>query len=141
LGKAIKPIITKDLFMFNSIDRLIGSTLLLISTLAFIFFVATFPTQGHALELYNYKDGQTATTTMNKATLEKLWQSAQPTCLKDGAKLLGVNKAFKDNGLGYRDCSSSKARKKIHSALGFTVNVVKLHELPVSMIRELKGKK
>ena len=87
------------------------------------------------------KDNSTVKSVYTKQTLNTLWKSSQPACIKDGAKLIGVNKAYMKNDLGYRDCSSSKSRKKVHKALGFSVVVIKLHELPTELIREIKGKK
>lgn len=120
-------------------DRTIGASLLGLTAIAFVLMIASFPVQ--ALELYNYKDGASSVQTVSKQQVEKAWSTSTPTCLKDGAKLLGVNKAFKDNGLGYRDCSNSAKRKRVHKAQGFQVVVFKLSELPLDMIKTIKAKK
>lgn len=113
-------------------------TLTLLALTVYSFFAML---DAQAIELYNYKDNSTVKSVYTKQTLNTLWKSSQPACIKDGAKLIGVNKAYMKNDLGYRDCSSSKSRKKVHKALGFSVVVVKLHELPTELIREIKGKK
>lgn len=120
-------------------DKTIGGTLLGLTLVAFISMITSF--KAHSLELYNYKDGASSVKTVTQAQVEKAWSTATPTCLKDGAKLIGVNKAFKDNGLGYRDCSNSASRKRVHRAQGFQVTVFKLSELPLEMIKTIKAKK
>ncbi len=120
-------------------DRTIGGTLLGLTLVAFISMITSF--KAHSLELYNYKDGASSVKTVTKAQINKAWAATTPTCLKDGAKLIGVNKAFKDNGLGYRDCSNSANRKRVHKAQGFQVVVFKLSELPLEMIKTIKARK
>lgn len=109
----------------------------------FILSVAFFilATTASGIELLSYKDSNTGLHTYDASTITKIWESDVPACIKDGAKLVGVNSAFKKRNLGYRDCSSSKQRKKIHNALGIQVVYIKLSELPVDMIREIKGVK
>lgn len=120
-------------------DKTIGGTLLGLTLVAFVAMISSFPAQ--ALELYNYKDGASSVKTVTKSQIESAWSSATPVCLKDGAKLIGVNKAFKDNALGYRDCSNSASRKRVHKAQGFQVTVFKLSELPIEMIKTIKARK
>lgn len=127
----------KDKKMMN--DRTIGGTLLGLTLVAFISMITSF--KAHSLELYNYKDGASSVKTVTKGQIEKAWSANQPVCLKDGAKLIGVNSAYKNAGLGYRDCSNSKARKRVHTAQGFQVTVFKLSELPLEMIKTIKSKK
>ena len=95
----------------------------------------------HAINVYNYKDGQTSIKSMSTSQVESIWSAAQPACIKDGAKLLGVNKAFKDNKLGYRDCSSSDNAKKKQELLGYKVTVIKLTELPKDIALQVLGRK
>lgn len=126
--------------MFNSTDRLIGSTLLLINALAFAFFVATFPNQGHALEIQSYKSNTSKITLRSADEVSKAYNSNVPFCLKEGSKIVTVNNAFKKYKLGYKDCSNSARAARIHAAQGITVNVFKLSELPLNMIRDIKAK-
>lgn len=91
-----------------------------------------------ALELLNYKNTSTGTTTYTRETLESVWSSQTPACIKDGAKIIGVNKAFKSMNLGFRDCSQSPNRQKIHKALGFKLAYFRLSELPMDMIKKIK---
>lgn len=100
--------------------------------------VATF--NANAIELLGYKDSNSGAIVISKQTIETAWSSDQPACLKEGAKLLGVNKAFKKARLGYRDCSNSVKRKRIHKAQGIEVTVFKLSELPTEMIKEIKSR-
>jgi hypothetical protein len=115
-------------------NKFIATYLLVLSAIAFTSMI----TSVHALELYNYKDSATTSKVISAETIETAFKSNTPACLKEGAKLLGVNKAFKDAGLGYRDCSNSASRKRIHKAQGFTVSVFKLSELPIDMIKKIK---
>ncbi|MEE4245445.1 MAG: hypothetical protein V2I33_08545 [Kangiellaceae bacterium] len=96
--------------------------------------------QASAIDLLSYKDTNTGAVTIARASVETAWAANQPACLKEGAKLIGVNKAFKAANLGYRDCSNSPARKKIHSATGLKVTVFRLSDLPLDMIKEIKSK-
>lgn len=96
--------------------------------------------QANAIELLGYKADNSGFV-YTKATIDKLWSSDQPACLKEGGKILGVNKAYKNASLKYQDCSSTEKRKRIHKAQGISVTVVKLSELPMEMIKEIKSKK
>lgn len=120
-------------------DNKIAGTLLTITAYSLIAFLMSI-TSASAIELLSYKDSNAGTVTIAKEAVTKAWNSDQPACLKDAAKLLGVNKAFKAANLGYRDCSNSAARRKVHRALGFNVVVFKLSDLPADMIKEIKGK-
>lgn len=91
----------------------------------------------HAIELRAYKSTTSRVVTIDDASLEKLWASNQPACLKDGSKIMGVNKAFTDKRLGYRDCSKGVGATKKHNALGFSVAVVSVSELSDSMIKKV----
>jgi hypothetical protein len=93
-----------------------------------------------AIELQAYKDGTTSTVTLADASVESAFASNTPVCLKDGSKILGVNKEFKAKGLGYRDCSNGAAAVRKHKALGYKVTVIKLAELSDTMIRNVLKK-
>lgn len=93
-----------------------------------------------SIDLLAYKDNA-GNFIYQDATIEKLWSSNEPTCLKDGSTLLGVNKAFKSKSLKYADCSNGKVTRK-HKALGYKVNVIKLDQLSDKMIQQIyKAKK
>lgn len=94
--------------------------------------------QANALELFNYKKASKMKT-YTKAQVEQVWASNVPACLKDGSKLLGVNKAYKTAGLGYRDCSTSENAIKKQELTGVKVNVIKLTELPSDIAKEVLG--
>jgi hypothetical protein len=130
--------INRRSFMTLTENKITG-ILLTLCAYAFLAMISSSPAS--AIELLSYKDSNAGTVTVSRSAVTKAWNSDQPACLKDAAKLLGVNKAFKSNRLGYRDCSNSAARKKVHSALGFNVVVFKLSDLPTDMIKEIKGKK
>lgn len=104
------------------------------------YMVFGFATNAQAIELLSYKDTDTGLTTYTKETVTKAWSANQPACIKNGAKLLGVNKAFRAARLGYRDCSKSAKRAKVHKALGIKVTVFGLSELPADMIKQIMSK-
>lgn len=91
----------------------------------------------HAMELLAYKDTATMTVRYPDAEVERIWSASTPACLKDGARLLGVNKAFKQARLGYRDCSQSANARIKQKALGFEVAVIKLTELSDAKIKQV----
>jgi hypothetical protein len=95
--------------------------------------------QAHALELLAYKSTSSKTVKLDDAAVEKAWSSATPACLKDGAKIMGVNKAFKAKKLGYRDCSSSDAAVEKQKLLGYEVTVIKITELSANLARKVYG--
>lgn len=90
-----------------------------------------------AIELQAYKDGSSEGITLSDASVESAWASNTPACLKDGSKILGVNREFKAKGLGYRDCSMGEGATRKHKALGYKVTVIKLSELSDGMIRKV----
>jgi hypothetical protein len=92
----------------------------------------------YAIELLAYKDGSTGSVILQDAAVDKAW-AAGPACLKDGSRIIGVNKLFKEKGLGYRDCSNGKVVRK-HKALGYSVAVLKLEELSDVKIKQVLGK-
>lgn len=93
-----------------------------------------------ALELHAYKDTGSNNVTLSDKSVEDAWNTNAPACLKDGSKILGVNKVFKSMGLGYRDCSQGVAAKRKHKALGYSVTVIKLSELSDAKIKEVLKK-
>lgn len=94
-----------------------------------------------AIELLSYKTTSSSIVKIDDSALEKAWASDSPACLKDGAKMLGVNKAFVARKLGYRDCSQSDSARAKHRALGIEVAVIKLAELSDAKIKQVLGVK
>lgn len=94
--------------------------------------------QASALELFSYKKGK-ALTTYTKAQVEKIWAANEAACLKDGSRIIGVNKAFQNAGLRYADCSASETALKKQQLTGVKVNLIKLTELPAEVAREVLG--
>lgn len=88
-------------------------------------------------ELLAYKDGTSNAITITDSSFETVFAANSPACLKDGSKILGVNKAFKSMGLGYRDCSNGVANLRKSKALGYKVTVIKLAELSDKKIKEV----
>lgn len=113
----------------------------LLSAAIYSAFLVTTAKAIDSTELLNYKDGQSSVKVISESELDKVWGSNSPACMKDGAKLIGVNKAFKAKGLGYRDCSNSATKQRIHKAQGFNVTVFKLGQLPESVIKKIMGAK
>lgn len=96
----------------------------------------------HAINLYNYKDSSSNITKLSKEQVEQIWSSTSvAACIKDGAKLLGVNKTFKDLKLGYRDCSSSDKAKEKQKMLGYKVEVIAFTSLPADIAKQVLGMK
>lgn len=91
----------------------------------------------HAIELLAYKSSSSKIVKLDDASVEKVWASATPTCLKDGSKILGVNKAFKTKKLGYRDCSSSESAIEKQRMLGYEVTVIKFTELSDNLAKKI----
>ena len=110
----------------------------ILSVLTVAFLLLINMSQASALELLSYKDTSSNVTVVTKQAVESAWASNQPACLKEGAKLIGVNQAFKQARLGYRDCSNSAKRQRVHTAMGIKVTVFKLSELPTDMIKNIK---
>lgn len=98
-------------------------------------------TSVQALELLGYKNTNTNITKLTTASVETLWASKTPACIKDGSKLLGVNAAFKDKNLGYRDCSSSDKAREKQRMLGYKVVKIDFTSLPDALAKEVLGKK
>jgi len=91
------------------------------------------------ITLLPYKDDATAVEYQQSA-VEAVWNSEKPACIKDGAKLKGVNAAFKKAGLGYRDCSNSDANKRKQRKGGYTVTVFKVDLLHTPLFKQVMGK-
>lgn len=117
-------------------DSKITLTLLAITAYAFLSTLNCY-----ALDLYNYKDNAKTAGIYTDKTVEQIWKSKTPACIKKGSKLLGVNKAFMANNLAYADCSNSAGNKRIHAALGFQVQVIKLDQLSTNMIKQVMKRK
>ena len=92
-----------------------------------------------AIELLNYKSSASGIIKMTDASVEKVWASTTPACIKDGSKLLGVNQAFKAKGLGYRDCSASKKALVKQKMLGYRVVKIGLTSLSTKMAKSVMG--
>jgi len=90
-----------------------------------------------AIELLSYKNTNTNVSKISEASLNTVWASTTPACIKDGSKLLGVNKAFKSKNLGYRDCSSSDKAREKQRMLGYKVVKINFTELPDSVAKTL----
>lgn len=94
----------------------------------------------HAIELLSHKSTSTGITKIADSALESLWVSATPACLKDGSRLMGVNKAFKAKGLKYSDCSASDNAKEKQRLLGYEVAVVRFTDLSEAKAKQVMGK-
>lgn len=93
-----------------------------------------------AIEILSYKStASSKIAKMSEASLDKIWTSATPACIKDGAKLLGVNKAFKEKSLGYRDCSTSDKALEKQRMLGFSVVKIDFTSLPIKTAKQILG--
>lgn len=90
-----------------------------------------------AIELLSYKNTNTNVSKISEAALSTVWESGTPACIKDGSKLLGVNKAFKAKNLGYRDCSSSDKAREKQRMLGYKVVKINFTELPDTVAKTL----
>lgn len=100
----------------------------------------SFASQAMALDLLSHKSTSSNITKIADSALETLWASATPACLKDGSRLMGVNKAFRAKGLKYGDCSSSDNAKEKQKMLGYEVAVVRFIELTPAMAKKVAGK-
>ena len=91
-----------------------------------------------ALELFSYKKGK-STVTYTKAQIETMWASDTPACLKDGSRILGVNKAYQKAKLRYSDCSASENAQRKQELTGVSVNLIKLTQLPAEVAKQVLG--
>ena len=103
-------------------------------------FAMVLTTNVFALELLSHKSTSSNVVKIDDASLEKLWASNTPACLKDGSRLMGVNKAFRAKKLKYSDCSISDNAKEKQRMLGYEVAVIKFVELSDSMAKKVAGK-
>jgi hypothetical protein len=99
--------------------------------------IAVLSMNANALELQAYKSTSSSIVKISDASVNALWVSANPACLKDGSKILGVNKAFVSKRLGYRDCSASDTAKEKARMGNYTVTVVKFTELSDTMAKSI----
>lgn len=93
-----------------------------------------------AIDLLAHKSTGSSIVKIADSALETLWASNTPACLKDGSRLMGVNKAFRAKNLKYGDCSASDNAKEKQKLLGYEVAVVKFVELSPSMAKKVAGK-
>lgn len=107
----------------------------------FLVLAVVFSVNVSAIELQSYKSTGSKITKIGDSELETLWASNKAVCLKDGARMLGVNKAYKAANLGYRDCSESDSARIKAEALGQEVVVVKLAQLSKAKIKQVLGAK
>lgn len=105
--------------------------------LATLAIFATLSFNAMALDIYKVTSTSTKTTIIPDSEVERVWSGSAPACLKDGGQLIGFNKAGKNMGLKYRDCSQGDAAVRKHKALGYSVTVIKLSELSDAKIREV----
>lgn len=96
--------------------------------------------QSFALELLSHKSTGSSIVKIADSAVETVWASSTPACLKDGSKLMGVNKAFRAKGLKYGDCSSSDNAKEKQRLLGYEVAVIRFVELSETMAKKVAGK-
>ena len=118
----------------------IKDTTFMATILVATLFLVLIGTNVHALELLDYKQDNSSGITISLQAFTKSFNSTTPTCLKDGSSMVGVNKAFKNAGMRYRDCSSSGKRAKILKAQGKIVNVFKLGDLSEEAIKAILSK-
>lgn len=89
------------------------------------------------IKLLSY-NGKTATDRdYTAAEVNKAWASKLPVCIKKNAKILGVNQAFLNMKLGYRDCSNGKTAQAFARKNGFSVVVFKAQHLPQAMYNQI----
>lgn len=101
--------------------------------------IASVSFNASAITLHQYKSTSSKIAKKSDAEVNKIWESATPACIKDGSKLLGVNKAFIEKRLGYSDCSTSDNAKEKQNLLGYSVEVIKLTSLSPVMAKQVKG--
>jgi hypothetical protein len=92
-----------------------------------------------SLDLMPYKSASSSSKIqkVSDSVVESSVNSNVPTCFKDGAKLIKVNKAFTLKGLGYSDCSTSATAQERQRLLGYKVNVFKLTQLSPKLAAEV----
>lgn len=95
----------------------------------------------HAIELLSTKNTSTNITKISDSEVEKVWASETPACLKDGSKMLGVNKAFLAKRLKYADCSTSDKAREKQRMLGFEVVKIDFVSLSDAKAKQVLGAK
>ena len=95
--------------------------------------------KANAVEIVGLKNFKTSKTgvapNVTKTEVAALWASNKPACIKDGSKVLAVNKAFASANLGSRDCSSGAKTLAKHKKLGLKVWVIQAYQLPSEMLK------
>ena len=94
-----------------------------------------------AIELLSTKNTSTNISKISDSEVNRVWSSNTPACLKDGSKLLGVNKAFIEKRLKYADCSTSEKAREKQRMLGFSVAKIDFTSLSDSMAKQVSGQK
>jgi hypothetical protein len=109
----------------------------------FIVLFALCALNANAIELKAYKSTSSSIVTLADSEVNKIFSDSygSPACLKDGSKIVGVNKAFTAKRLGYRDCSTSDAAKAKQHGLGYEVVVVKFEQLSPALMKQVTGNK
>jgi hypothetical protein len=86
---------------------------------------------------YESKSASSKVIKISDSSLDQLINSKEPLCIKDGARIVSVNKAFDSMGLGYRDCSDSVNAKETAKMKGYTVNVIKFSSINAAKAKAL----
>lgn len=91
-----------------------------------------------ALELHGVKKTASTLNILTADSFNKAWNGAEPVCIKDGGKFLGGNKSYGAKFSGGKACSMSEASQRLAKVRGGSiVTVIRLAELPDSVIKEL----
>lgn len=101
--------------------------------------ILTITTQAFGIELLSYKSTNSNIVKLSEAKINSIWTSKTPACIKDGSKIVGVNQAFLDKKLGYRDCSSSDKAREKQKMLGYKVVKIDFTSLPTSIAKTVMG--
>jgi hypothetical protein len=105
----------------------------------FLVLALSIVSQAHAISLLSYKDTGSSIVKIQDAEIERVWASNTPACLKDGSRIMGVNKAFRAKKLKYADCSSSDNAKEKQRLLGYEVAVIRFTQLSEGMAKKVAG--
>ena len=92
-----------------------------------------------AMDLLAYKTNSKVIRDISDKDFERLYQSNVPVCVKDGASIKTVNKAFKQAGLKYADCSSSDKALRKQAKLGFKVIVLPMYSLSTKYAKQVNS--
>ena len=96
--------------------------------------------QAFAIDVLSIKASGSNISKIADSEVERVWKSETPACIKDGSRLLGVNKAYLAKHLKYADCSvTDKAREK-QRMLGFSIVKIDFVSLSDSMAKTVNGK-